>query len=89
MTSRFHGILPPAGPLVSGYPVVPNDEGDLPETTRGILVGTAGSVAVIFAQDATMTPVTLPSLAAGVVHPLSVRRVMATGTTAGTIIGLV
>ena len=89
MTSRFHGIVPPPGPVVDGFAITPSDATNLPENTRGLLVGTAGNVAVIFVGSATQAPVTLQNLAAGVVHPLAVKRVLATGTTAANIIGLV
>lgn len=48
--------------------------------TRGIYVGTSGDVAVIMAGDS--SSVIFKNLAAGIVHPLAVTRVLSTGTTA-------
>lgn len=62
--------------------VTPSDGADLTGITRGIYLGGAGNVAVIFADDADSAPVTLTGLATGVWHPMQVRRVMATNTTA-------
>jgi hypothetical protein len=62
--------------------VTPSDVTDFAGITRGIFVGGAGNVAVIFSDDADANPVTLTGLAAGVWHPMQVRRVMATNTTA-------
>lgn len=62
--------------------VTPNDGTDLNRITRGIYIGGAGNVAVVFCDDADAAPVTLSALAIGVWHPMQVRRVMATNTTA-------
>lgn len=63
--------------------VVPSDGADLTSgPTRGIFVGGPGNVAVVFCDDADAAPVTLSALAIGVWHPMQVRRVMATNTTA-------
>jgi hypothetical protein len=66
----------------SAATVTPSDTVDLSRITRGIFLGGAGNVAVIFADDADAAPVTLTGLASGVWHPMQVRRVMATNTTA-------
>lgn len=47
---------------------------------RGIYVGVSGNVAVIFVGAS--TSVTIPSLAAGIIHPMEVSRILSTGTTA-------
>lgn len=54
--------------------------------TRGLYIGGAGNVAVIMADDA--SAVTLVGLAVGVVHELSVTKVMSTNTTATNIVAL-
>jgi hypothetical protein len=60
--------------------VVLSDTVDLPDgPTRGIYVATSGDVSVIMADGE--TAVTLPGLAAGVVHPFAVGRIRATNTT--------
>lgn len=62
--------------------VTPNDGADLTGITRGIYLGGAGNVAVIFADDADGAPQTLTGLATGMWHPMQVRRIMVTNTTA-------
>ena len=66
--------------------VSPSDNNDLSGITRGIFLGAAGNIAVIFADDGDSGAVTLTGLAAGVWHPMQVRRVMSTNTTATPII---
>lgn len=55
---------------------------------RGIVFGTAGAIKVTTAKG---DDVTLPSglLSAGVIHPLRIKRVWSTGTTAANIYGVV
>lgn len=67
--------------------VTPSDSADLPGAlSRGLYVGTSGDVALIPAEGE--SPVTLVGLAAGLWHPISARRILATGTTAtGILIG--
>ena len=74
-------------PAVEAFEVTPNDAEDLTQVTRGLLVGTEGNVTVTM-KSIGSGPVTL-FLAAGVVHPLRVKRVFATGTAASGIVGLV
>ena len=57
--------------------ITPSDANDLAAITRGIYVGTSGDLAV---HDVDGNAVTFVGLAAGVVHPLRVRRVLATST---------
>ena len=80
-------------PADIGLAVSANDTTDLPNgATRGLYVGTAGNVTVIFAADTTNsgagTAVALKNLAAGVAHPFRVRRVYSTGTTATDVVAL-
>jgi hypothetical protein len=73
------------GPATALSAVVPSDDADLPDgTTRAIHVGTAGTVTVM---DTTGNVVTLTSLESQY-HPVSVRRVLATGTTATGIVAM-
>lgn len=62
--------------------VTPSDTVDLAGITRGIYVGGSGNVVVIFADDVDANTVTLTGLAAGVWHPMQVRRILNTSTTA-------
>lgn len=65
--------------------VTKSDSTILP-VTRGIYVGTAGNVAVIFAGDT--AAVTMVAPAAGVEHAWQVTKVMSTNTTASDIVAL-
>lgn len=64
--------------------ISPDDNSDIP-TTIGIYVGTSGDLKVDMADGST---VTLVGLAAGVCHPIRVRRVYEAGTDADDIVGL-
>lgn len=73
------------GPITRFDRVTPDDAADLPlGATRGVYVGAAGVVAVMDAYGAV---VDLASTA-GQYHPISIIRIMATGTTASEIIAL-
>ncbi len=65
--------------------ITPSDATEL-NPTRGISFAAEGALAV---EDAEGNSVTIPSgaLAAGVIHPLSLKKVKATGTTATGIVG--
>ena len=65
--------------------VIPADDAPLADgQTRALLVGVGGSVAV---EDATGEVVVIES-AASQYHPVAVRRVLASGTTAASILAL-
>lgn len=72
-----------SSPLERFYAVTPNDGADLAFFCRGIILGVAGDVKV---TDMDGNAVVLPSLAAGVVHPIRAKRIWATGTTATNIV---
>lgn len=59
--------------------VTKDDANDLAYVTRGLYVGTSGDVKVTTKGGQTLI---IPSLAAGVFHPLRVTRVWSTSTTA-------
>jgi len=63
----------------SGESITPNDS-TLLETTRGVYIGGEGTLAVLFENDS--VSVTLIGLAVGVWHPMRVKKILATGTTA-------
>lgn len=75
------------GNLVNrGYPVVPSDTVDLAQgATMGLYIGETGNVSVILAGG---TTVLFSSLSGGMVHPISVTRVRASGTTATNIVAV-
>jgi hypothetical protein len=64
--------------------VTPNDSTDLPKfgRVRALWVGATGDVNVIMLGDASETAKVLPGLAAGIWHPMNVKRVLSTSTTA-------
>lgn len=78
--------LQDTSPAIGGFTITPNDSTDLVQITRGILVGTSGDLNVVLSGDDNTT--LLKNVAAGVVLPLSAKRVYATSTTATDIVGL-
>ena len=74
-----------SGPLNRGTAIIPDDTGDLPFQTRAVMVGMAGDLAVRMAGGEELV---LPALRPGVVYPLALTRVLAAGTTAGSIVVL-
>lgn len=74
---RIYGL---DSPVAHTLAVTPTDDlTDLGFVSRGIIVGVSGDVAVITLGGET---VTLPALAAGIIHPFRVSRIKLTGTTA-------
>lgn len=66
--------------------ITPNDTTSLTGgATKGLYLGASGNVAVTMADGSN---VTFTALASGVVHPISVTKVKATGTTATNIIAV-
>lgn len=72
-------------PAAGGFAVTPSDSAPLANAARGIYVGGTGDLKVDLAGGATLT---FAALAAGVLHPLQVRKVYATGTTATNIVAV-
>lgn len=73
--SFFKRILPAQGM----FNIIPSDVNDLPHKTRGVYVAVSGNLHVVMSDGSEGV---YGNLAAGMVHPLSVIRVYATGTTA-------
>lgn len=77
-------------PAVNAALVTADDANDLTVVTRGISFATAGALKVTMMGDNATAGATvvIPSgaLAAGLIHPLRVRRIWATGTTAASIV---
>ena len=74
------------GPICGGFDITPDDQDELVHVTRAIMVAEAGDLSVMM-KDGDM--ITLSGLIAGVVYPLRISQVLATGTTATGIVGLV
>ena len=71
-------------PASGGFAVTPNDTTDLVKPTDALYVGVAGAIKVDMLNGDTIT---LPTLTAGILHPIRARRIYAAGTTATSIFG--
>lgn len=88
-TDRYRGVPPGVdGPYTNGIAVTPDDGQMLPAVCRGVYVGVAGDLAVLLRDDAPGGAVTFKAVPAGSVLPIWVKQVLATGTTATSILGL-
>lgn len=74
------------GPVQNGFVITPNDTQDIAIYPRGLYCGTGGDIKVDLVGGS--AGIVLKALAAGIVHPIRVKRVYATGTTAADILGL-
>ena len=72
-------------PASEAEAITPDDQADLSWATRALYVGTAGNVRVIMLSGDT---VDLTQLQAGIMYPLRIRRVLATGTDATNLVAL-
>jgi hypothetical protein len=87
ISDKFQNTQPGlSGPVQGGFDIVPADGADLPEVTRGLMVTSAGDLAVVLKNG---DAITLPGLTPGVIYPVRATRVEATGTTATGVKGLV
>ncbi|PWR04397.1 hypothetical protein DKT77_01595 [Meridianimarinicoccus roseus] len=81
MTDLYANTTPGlSSPAVDGTMIVPSDAGDLSHVTRAVYVGTGGTISAQLASGAMVTMAGVPG---GSLLPLRIRKVMATGTTAG------
>lgn len=69
----------------SAFVVTPSDSTIIP-ATRGLYVGTAGNINVVMAEDE--NTVLFTAVPAGSILPIQVIKVLATSTTASTIVAL-
>jgi hypothetical protein len=72
--------------LTAGQAVTPNDTTTFPDGFRGIYVGVAGDLTVRMSADKSV--LTFKAVPAGTLLPVQFDRVMATGTTAQSILAL-
>jgi hypothetical protein len=72
-------------PASKAFAITPSDAADLPVATRSLYVGSGGNLVVTLVGDT--AAVTFTGLQAGY-HPLRVKKVHSTGSTAGNIVGL-
>lgn len=75
-----------SGPATRQVAITPNDSTDLAYPVRGLYVGGTGNVVCISTGGDTATYAGVP---AGTIIPVAVSRVLATGTTATSIVGMV
>ncbi len=80
--SHQPGLTSPAD---HAYAVTPSDSASLAQTCRAIYVGSAGNLSAVMAGGET---VSLSSLQAGMIYPLRLSQIRATGTTASGIVAL-
>jgi hypothetical protein len=86
MPDPFASYLPGiTAPAEGGVAVTPSDSTNLTDTSRAIYVGGAGSVVAVMKNGQV---VSFAGMQAGVVYPLRVNRINATGTTATGIVAL-
>ncbi len=79
-------------PASIGFAITPDDATDLALVTRAIHVGGGGDIAVVFREGdgaGGFAAVTLKAVPSGSMLPIRVKQVMATGTTATDIVGVV
>lgn len=82
--------FPMRGPLASAvefFAITPSNDADLPQVPRGVWVGGAGNLALVGIEGG--SGVILKGIAAGTLVPVSPNRILATGTTATDLVGLV
>ena len=74
-----------SGPCSNAVAVTPSDSNELTVVSRAIYVGSGGTLVVITNGGQTTT---LAGVPAGAILPLRVKQVLATGTTASSIVNL-
>jgi hypothetical protein len=72
-------------PAERAEPIIPSDTTDLPRATRALYVGQSGDVVLRMTSGAT---VAFTGMQGGMIYPLRIARVLASGTTATGLVGL-
>lgn len=72
-------------PVDNAFAITPDNDNDLDHVTRGIYVGVSGDLKVDLNSGDTAV---FKDIAAGIIHPLRVKKVYATGTDATDIVGV-
>lgn len=86
MSEKYQGRADDiAAPARGGFAITTSDSADLLAETRAIYIGSAGDLAAVLASG---DEVSFVGLGGGTVLPVRARRVKATGTSAGYLVGL-
>ena len=86
MVDRFNGARTELdSPARDCFAITPNDSTDFTHTARAVYVGVAGDVAVETVEGSTVTFV---GAAAGSILPVRCKKVLSTGTTATSLVGM-
>lgn len=86
MSEKYQGRADDIGaPARGGFAITTSDCADLLAETRAIYIGSAGDLAAVLASG---DEVSFVGLGGGTVLPVRARRVKATGTSAGHLVGL-
>lgn len=86
MSEKYQGRADDVtAPARGGFAIAPSDSTDLSTETRAIYVGSAGDLVAVLSSGSELSFV---GLAGGTVLPVRARRVKATGTSAGYLLGL-
>jgi len=72
-------------PVARTEPIIPNDSADLSRATRALYIGQTGDVRF---RTTAGDVVTLAGMQGGILYPIRIARVFATGTTATGLVGL-
>jgi hypothetical protein len=76
--------MPTKSGATGAAPITPNDTTDI-ATTKGVYVGGSGNLTAIMSNGDTVTFI---GMSAGMIHPLEVTRILATGTTATNLVAV-
>lgn len=82
-----HSVDNPMTPAEFCFAISPSDAADLPRATKAIYIGEGGDVTLVPVRGE--SPVTFRNLPAGAILDVRVRSIMASGTTARELVGLV
>lgn len=86
MTDKFQNSDPSlVSPASSAFPITPSDSTDLAINTRCIYVGVTGNITLNMYDGSSVTFSNVP---AGFILPVRAKRILATGTTATSLIGM-
>jgi len=87
MTDRFKDTSSGlSGPAFDAFAITPSDANDILEVTRALYIGGGGNITLI-TKGGTQT--TFAGVSAGAILPIRTSRVMATGTSATNIVGMI